>query len=199
MSEKILVVPGIAITWNGGRLHPYLDRFFSDVQTYSYFIERSSAETNPAIKQVIPYIIISDSEDRIFTYRRIKGAGEQRLHSKISVGIGGHINENLFHSPKLSHTVFPPISLAAWRELHEELHLPSGYHSSQYIGLIYDDSDEVGSVHVGVCIQIELEEGCDLNQIHLKEVEKYEEVGWLPVVELLEMELESWSRIALEG
>ena len=59
----------------------------------NFFAPRSSAETDPSLKQIIPYALIV-SEGKILRYIRGKKAGEQRLVSKGSVGIGGHMNDH---------------------------------------------------------------------------------------------------------
>ena len=52
-------------------------------------------EQDPSFKQLIPYVIFrytTESGDvLLFQYTRGSGQGEKRLHSKRSVGIGGHI------------------------------------------------------------------------------------------------------------
>ena len=64
----------------------------------NFFMQRSLAELDPAFKQIIPYVLLVH-EGRVLHYVRGKKAGEQRLVSKGSVGIGGHMNnedEDLF-------------------------------------------------------------------------------------------------------
>ena len=51
-------------------------------------------------KQVIPYVVFMDSEDRIFSYTR--NGSESRLHNSISVGIGGHINPEDFQGSAMN-------------------------------------------------------------------------------------------------
>src|SRR5215216_4528766 len=57
-----------------------------------FFTPRAPAETNPELKQIIPYVLLVHGE-RIFHYVRGKKSGEQRLVAKGSVGIGGHMND----------------------------------------------------------------------------------------------------------
>src|SRR5438132_3277038 len=58
----------------------------------NFFTPRSPAETNPALKQIIPYVLLVHG-DRVFHYVRGKKSGEQRLVAKGSIGIGGHMND----------------------------------------------------------------------------------------------------------
>jgi predicted NUDIX family phosphoesterase len=58
----------------------------------NFFAPRSSAETDPSLKQIIPYAILA-SGGRVLRYKRGKKSGEQRLVAKGSIGIGGHMND----------------------------------------------------------------------------------------------------------
>src|SRR5437763_6658516 len=51
-------------------------------------MRRGDAEENECFKQPIPYAVIQRG-DKIFVYERLKGAGETRLHNKLSLGVGG--------------------------------------------------------------------------------------------------------------
>ena len=56
-----------------------------------FFMDRGTAEEDPSHKQLIPYCVFRCG-DKILHYTRGKAGGESRLHAKISVGVGGHIN-----------------------------------------------------------------------------------------------------------
>src|SRR6201986_3143507 len=68
----------------------HLDAFLS--RGNNFFLPRAEAEINPAYKQIIPYALIT-FQNKLAYYVRGKKAGEQRLVSKGSIGIGGHMNE----------------------------------------------------------------------------------------------------------
>ena len=64
------------------------------------FVDRATAEQNPAWKQWIPYCLLrcgdwrttgDPAERGIFVVRRTRGQSEARLHESRSIGIGGHI------------------------------------------------------------------------------------------------------------
>ena len=55
------------------------------------FIDRPAAEEDPSYKQIIPYVVLTQ-KDLVFATRRLNKGGESRLHGKVSIGIGGHIN-----------------------------------------------------------------------------------------------------------
>ena len=48
-------------------------------------------EEDPCFKQVIPYLII-ERDNGILVYQGTK-AGDARLHDRMSIGVGGHIND----------------------------------------------------------------------------------------------------------
>ena len=55
------------------------------------FRPRYEVETDPSFKQLIPYCIFRH-HGQVFHYKRGKLQGEGRLHSKRSIGVGGHIS-----------------------------------------------------------------------------------------------------------
>lgn len=109
---------------------------------YSSFVKRPLAE-EPAsgFVQLIPYCVIVRGRE-IFCYRR-KGS-EGRLTGLFSCGVGGHINPiDAFTGPENTYEA------ALRRELREELGLALETVPDAQ-SLIYDDSNDVGKVHLGV-------------------------------------------------
>lgn len=109
------------------------------------FQPRSRAETDPTFKQIIPYVVVTDGRS-VLHYVRGKKAGEQRLVAKGSIGIGGHINDE-------DHSLFAvgrqAFQEAVKREVCEELAIQDEF-DAKPVGLINDDSTDVGRVHFGV-------------------------------------------------
>jgi len=118
------------------------------VEREGFFVERAYAERSPALKQVIPYSIVCCETDRgswILCTRRLKKGGEARLHELSSIGIGGHINpEDLPASGPRN-----PLDAGTRREIAEEL-VVRGPYEVRRVGLLNDDSNPVGAVHVGL-------------------------------------------------
>ena len=113
-----------------------------------FFVERAYAEKTPSLKQIIPYSIVrfdSPGGPRVLCTRRLKKGGEARLHDKHSIGIGGHINPEDLDAA----TSRNPVDAGTRRELAEEL-VVRGAYDLRRVGLINDDSNPVGAVHVGV-------------------------------------------------
>lgn len=109
-----------------------------------FFVERAYAERTPTLKQVIPYSIVS-CEERVLLTRRLKSGGESRLHDKFSIGIGGHINPQDVNAGD----VRDPVDAGTRREIAEELTVRGKYDVFR-VGLLNDDSNAVGAVHVGL-------------------------------------------------
>lgn len=116
-----------------------------------FFIGREAAEEDPSHKQLIPYCVFRCG-DRILHYTRGKAGGESRLHAKISVGVGGHINPVDMDGGKTGADTY---HAAVTREIEEELQLPAD-HEHRIIALLNDDSNPVGQVHLGIVHLVEL-------------------------------------------
>jgi predicted NUDIX family phosphoesterase len=137
-----------------------LRQFDSAVAEHGFFVERARAETSPQWKQVIPYSLV-ECDGRILVVRRLRKGGESRLHEKHSIGIGGHINpEDLSGEDAERSARRPagsdreqgarnPIDAGTRREIAEELAVRGAY-DIRRVGLLNDDSNPVGAVHVGV-------------------------------------------------
>jgi predicted NUDIX family phosphoesterase len=116
-----------------------------------FFMDRDAAEEDPSHKQIIPYCVFRHG-DRILHYTRGKAGGESRLHAKISVGVGGHVNPVDMDGGKTGPDAY---HAAVTREIDEELDV-SGTHPHRIIALLNDDSNPVGQVHLGIVHLVEL-------------------------------------------
>jgi predicted NUDIX family phosphoesterase len=155
------------------------------------FMPRAEAERNPNFKQIIPYVVITDGK-RVLHYVRGKKAGEQRLVAKGSIGIGGHINDE-------DHSLFT-VGLQAFqeavkREVCEELAVQGAF-DARPVGLINDDSTEVGRVHFGIVhVLFRTSEQVKKNEQVITQLE------FLPFEELAARreQMESWSQLCLDN
>ena len=138
--ELVLGVPRERILgprgWRGvlyGDVAPYLD-LIASAGTHR---PRREAELDPTWKQVIPYLLLRD-RGRFYLMRRTRAGGDERLHERWSIGIGGHLNPG-----------DADLRSGLVREFAEEIEadwLPE----PRVIGLLNDDSTPVGEVHIGV-------------------------------------------------
>ena len=156
----------------------------------NFFIHRELAEDDPTHKQIIPYAIFKHG-DKFLRYLRGKKSGEQRLASKSSIGIGGHINQDDFNSSSLEKDTY---LTGIEREINEELIINCDYNNLP-IALINDDSNDVGQVHLGVVHLFDLES----DQVEAGEA-NIENLEFLSSDDLLREKdnLESWSQICVD-
>ena len=159
-----------------------------------FFVERAMAERTPAWTQVIPYTLVQCGE-RVLLTRRTKNGGEARLHDKHSIGIGGHVNPiDLETSARLG-VVRNPLAAGAQREIEEELDVRGAY-ELRPVGLLNDDSNSVGAVHVGVVHVMRVD-----GQVEVREREQLEGRLVTPreLRELAERgaNLETWTKLLL--
>ncbi|MGL4594747.1 MAG: phosphoesterase [Thermoguttaceae bacterium] len=200
MEEHVLVVPTSLFHRIG-----LFQGFCCDVEKYRsqllapecvQFLPRSHAEKDPSFKQLIPYLIFchSDSEgvDHLFQYVRGKKSGEKRLASKRSIGVGGHISSEDLRENGTNADLYRE---GMERELREEVRIGSPFRES-CIGLINDDTTEVGSVHLGIVHRFDL-----THPIMESNESELIESGFVAVPNLLSdlTNFESWSAICLQS
>ncbi len=156
------------------------------------YLPRDQMETDPSFKQLIPYCIFQHVDDdgtvHVFQYRRGSGTGETRLQKKRSVGIGGHIST-------LDADDHSPYDLGMQRELEEEVIIDTPF-SQQQVGMINDDENEVGKVHLGVVHLFTVESP----RVTARETQIID-AGFVPVKQLLNEldDFETWSQISLKA
>ena len=198
-NEQILVVAReiLKINWQGLKTSN-LENYLEIIKTQPQFKARGLMEQDETYKQIIPYMIFK-FEDQLFLMQRAMQASEERLKHKFTLGIGGHVREldlNNLSSDNLnnySNNITGEIFAWAEREFHEEIE----YHGNLKIttlGLLNDDSNSVGRVHLGLVLLLQ----GDSPEIKIKsELQS----GFLCQItacsEFLER-MESWSQIVFE-
>jgi predicted NUDIX family phosphoesterase len=193
-SERVLVVP-TSVVFESGKFQG----FSADAESYlnrcfrpgvARFLPRSDVETDPSLKQLIPYVVFRH-EDTVFCYRRGTSQGEARLHAKRSLGVGGHVSED----DAQGEASWRAYLAALDRELAEEVELQTTG-PMRLAGLINDDSTAVGSVHLGV-VHI-----YDLVEPHVRAREDgLADAGFLSLEDVLSArdEFETWSQIVIDS
>ena len=147
---------------------------------------RPEMENDPSFKQLIPYCIFQ-CDGQVFFYRRGTDQGEARLHSKRSVGVGGHVCTRDLEGEQT------PYFEGMKREIKEEIELSTGGTES-CIGLINDDRSEVGRVHLGIVHLFNL----DKPKVVPREKSMID-AGFAPPEQLVREldEFETWSQFCL--
>ena len=118
------------------------------------FMIRGEAEENRDYKQPITYAIVLNEHKQVFVYIRgwaDSAAGDTRLHEKLSIWVGGHLEREEEESEN-------PLRDCLEREMEEEIALKETHITDIFpIGYINDDRNDVGEVHLGVVYVIRTE------------------------------------------
>ena len=137
--EQVFVVPRSAVLddarWYGLRTDD-LDAFVAALERDGRYEPRAEMERDPSFKQVIPYLVLRDGE-RLFLMQRTTAGGDPRLHGRYSIGVGGHLNPG-----------DGGVLGGLRREWAEEL-VADFVPEFRLVGLLNDDTTEVGAVHLG--------------------------------------------------
>lgn len=190
-------------------------QFFERAYQSLFIGRREELEKDERFGQALPYVVMyqkgNDGRVAVFAYQRTKQVGEQRLAGAISVGTGGHMDlADIRMSDNSVIDLVSTFAVAVARELNEEVLFDSGVgrltfdemrqRAQQSVfpkvaGMIIDNSNEVGRVHYGVILAMQIPEGftpvCaeqELTTIGMA----YSET--LPVDQM-----ENWSKIVVEN
>ncbi len=149
MTERVLVlrrdsVPG-GCDFSGVRPADDLAALRQAVQRHGRYLDRPTAEGDPAFKQLIPYVVLRDGAF-VFLMERTDAGGDARLHGKASIGVGGHLNPVDGGED--------PLLAGLRREWAEELSA-AWEPEFRLVGLLNDDSNPVGAVHLGVVFTVD--------------------------------------------
>ena len=114
---------------------------------------RRRAEEDYTVIQLVSVFVLKLGQ-RYLTYKRTKRLPESRLHGRYSLAFGGHLNPRDI-APMFG--VFQPELSGPFlrRELSEEVRLPEDQPLSlSYRGLLYDNSVELSSQHLGIVYDV---------------------------------------------
>jgi predicted NUDIX family phosphoesterase len=137
--EQVLVVPRRSLMGDPGWLGVTtagLASFEAVVAAHGEFRDRAAMEQDPDWKQVIPYLVLRDGP-HYFLMHRTRAGGDARLHDRWSIGVGGHLNPG-----------DGDLAGGLRREWAEEV--DAAFEPTfELVGLLNDDTTDVGRVHVG--------------------------------------------------
>lgn len=155
------------------------------------FRRRSELEDDPSFKQLITYAIISNRQS-FYLFKRTSGQKEKRLHGKLHLGAGGHMNPRGSEIPDEQYLVDE-----LKRELFEEVRLSDEctIRDIKFIGFINDDSMPVSRVHLGLLYNISVSN----KAVVINETDKMT-AEWIDKTYLPEYyeEMETWTKIAYD-
>lgn len=185
MTEQVMVVEREHIAdylVERGLITEHTEMLLDTIYDRHFFIDRRTAEVSPQYKQIIPYVLIRRGRSW-YLLQRTQKQTEARLHHKLSLGIGGHINPDT-----------PDLIDGLQKELEEEVGVTGDYELT-LIGILNDDTTDVGSVHLGAVFVLDLEQG----DVEVRETEKM--TGrWVAHEELaaLREQMETWTQIVYD-
>ena len=183
--ENVLVIKTASlgdIVAENGLLTGREDDVMALIASEGFFLARPVAEESPEFKQIIPYVAVVRG-DEVFATRRLNKGGESRLHGLMSLGVGGHINEvDRDHGAWLMNCLR--------REIEEEIDI-ADFGTLTLRGLINDNANAVGSVHLGFFFTL-----TTAGDVFVRETEKLEG-GFVPIASLpgRTAGMETWSQI----
>jgi predicted NUDIX family phosphoesterase len=177
--ESILVVPTEHVYDSIGYVHGFRPVKTEDEGKYllrklltphrTIFLDRDSVEHDLNFKQIIPYCLVK-YHNTFLWYQRGKGVGESRLMGNVSLGIGGHI--------KYDKNTDCGYSDSLLRELDEEVQMIGALHSPSVldhmsmikpiVGFINDNTNMVGTVHLGIVHMITVHGHVEMKESELK-------------------------------
>lgn len=160
-------------------------KLFKIIMEKGGFKERVQVENDPDYKQIIPYVAMLNDNNEILTLKRLETQSEKRLHNKLSLGVGGHVNTDDSNTP------LEAFKKGMQREIEEEVKVDFK-EPPQFIGVIYDNTTSVGQVHLGMAYKVKID------FFGINEKDKFEYV-WKSSEELkshLEA-MENWSKFIL--
>ena len=185
--ELVYAVPrevllGDVAAWLGMRcdgIAEILDR----ARTAGRYFPRPAAESDPSLKQIIPYLVLRDG-DRIFLMKRTKAGGDARLHDRYTIGVGGHLNPG-------DSSILGGLA-REWREELEADFLPEFV----FLGLLNDDTVDVGVHHLGV---VYLADAAG-RSVRVRETHKLSG-SFQPVDVVMDVydRMETWSQLAMDA
>jgi len=183
--ELVFVVPRASIAdeagWYGIRTDD-LDEFLEALERDGRYETRTAMEVDPSFKQIIPYLVLRDG-DRFFLMRRTKAGVDARLHDRYSIGVGGHLNPG-----------DGGVLGGLRREWHEEL-VAEFEPEFRLVGLLNDDTTEVGAVHLGAVYVAD----ATGRPVEIRETDKLSGAFAEPhEVAAVVDRMETWSRLCFE-
>lgn len=167
-----------------------LSKYLSRILEKGFFIERGVSEKDSSFKQIIPYSILCH-DNRVLLLKRTASQGESRLHNKLSIGVGGHINpvdqdENI-------------LIKACIREIEEEIIVEEAFEPVP-LGIINDESNPVGSVHFGMVFLVRLSQGSvRVRETAMMSAEFVEIDELRKMVQRPEYNFETWSSLIIQS
>jgi predicted NUDIX family phosphoesterase len=150
VTEFVYAVPAALLPAPQPQLLPFDQALYELVQTAGAFYPRQQAENDESLRQIIPYALLQHQGQTLLMHRTQAG-GDQRLHDRYSLGVGGHINP-IDAADGPTGATHDLIEAAFWRELREEVSFQVV--SREILGFLHRNLSPVERVHTGVVYRV---------------------------------------------
>jgi len=201
-----------------GHTNETVTRSMESISENGFFAERKVMEKRPEFKQIIPTFVLRDKKSKdILLYQRKATHTESRLANLWTCAFGGHIDpSDTDNEMSLSKEI--PVQCVAGskkynlpsiikeglrREMEEETGInifKVHWEDINFKMFIYDDSNEVGKVHLGVCFVVAVDFCSSMMQeiINKPEIATIQELKAENINESFDyINYESWAKIIL--
>jgi len=201
--EEILVIPSLEIN----DILPFSNKLIKNIEIQDFcnsicqkiqVISKGSADHHPEFRQFVTYSIIKIDNNFYMTLLRKPDSWEERLHNKLTIGIGGHVNSSSCDSTN-NQQLFEIIYRSMWREIDEEVNIRkvANLKKEIFLGLLNNDA-ETDREHIGFVWNLDF--ACkNIGSIICKE-HKLSDLSLFNPEDLKERfnKFESWSQILLK-
>ena len=166
-------------------------------------VQSDEAVGYPDYLQIIPYYLFRN-RGRYFNYVRPDKGSETRLHGKVSIGVGGHIDmTDIVADGDGRIDLEATLTAAGKREGGEEIGVEIAHGSFRFIGTIYAIDTEVDRLHFGI-VGV-----CDLSDAQVEALKPNHEIaepGFRTLADIAadtvadpNKTLETWTRLVIES
>ena len=178
-------------------------------QAQIWVAPRPHLENDQNFAQIIPYVVF-ENNGKILAYIRTSAGNETRLHNKLSIGIGGHVDAIDSHIDGNTGVIslLDTLEKSARREIMEELAVSeedANRLEFSWTHLIHSNETEVDGLHMGFVAVVDITlmpEIIDYAQIE----DAIGQVHWLDIDEIKQLtapdtantSAETWTRIILD-
>ncbi len=159
---------------------PYHQSITEDIITKGLTYRRDKAEQDATYKQIVSYIMCVHQKN-LFLMQRNAQIHESTLANKYSLGIGGHLN---------AYDIARSVNLWGIREFCEEVIYHGSYSLKPY-AFINDNSNAIGSLHLGLVHIMEIEDQ------HIAIKSEFRKGSFIKIedIDSYYNNLESWSQL----
>jgi predicted NUDIX family phosphoesterase len=185
----------------------------SILNEHGSYMERfgeGGAESDERYKQIIPYIFVRDHLGKFLAFQRSTSGTdyhESRLRGKISLGIGGHVDDGEMPDTALLREfdeeaqLISKGSAISFDDYKEGIGGLKKHVDAEYVGVIDDETTPVDRVHLCLAVRIRLPEGYSVAVKHGENTRFWylNSQEYIGMKERKEIETERWAEIVFEN